>query len=185
MIILFLNINSNSNSNSIPYSFFSYNPTANPKTIPATAANGAPVFTGTPAPVDTDTPPATPVPVTNALPSTCCTCTAYCKLVTALPLTVCTTVLDPVVLAVHPAQLVQGALELQGPNVQPGQSDPGHALPPHHFVHGPLVRHSLRVLQSLHGPQFEVPKGPQPVLPPQCWFPGPRPGPLCPGPQGP
>ncbi|KAI1538656.1 hypothetical protein PtrSN002B_008132 [Pyrenophora tritici-repentis] len=49
-----------------------------------------------------------------------------------------------VVLAVHPAQLVHGGDVAQGPAVQPGQSEAGHAVPSHQEVQGPW-RQSERV----------------------------------------
>lgn len=64
-----------------------------------------------------------------------------------------------VVLAVHPDHVVHGAEVLQGPAVQPGQSEGGHALPPHHAVQGAL-RQSVLVDQSLQGPQLLLPQGP-------------------------
>lgn len=67
------------------------------------------------------------------------------------PLTVVVTTLVAVVLAVQPAQLVHGGAVLQGPAVQPGQSDAGHLDPSHHAVHGP-ERQSERVDHSLKGP---------------------------------
>jgi hypothetical protein len=94
------------------------------------------------------------------------TCSPYAVVVAAVPLIVVVTTLVAVVEAEHPLQLVHGAELLQGPAVQPGQSDGGHALPPHHAVQGPL-RQSERVDQSLYGPQFEEPHGPGPSGPGQ------------------
>jgi hypothetical protein len=82
----------------------------------------------------------------------------------AAPSIVVVTTLVAVVLAVQPDHVVQGADVPQGPAVQPGQSDAGHALPPHQAVHG-AERQSLRVDQSDHGPQLELPQGPGPSLP--------------------
>ena len=69
-----------------------------------------------------------------------------------------------VVLAVHADHVVHGAEVLQGPAVQPGQSDAGHALPPHQAVQGAL-RQSDLVYQSLQGPQLLEPQGPGPSDP--------------------
>jgi hypothetical protein len=96
-----------------------------------------------------------------------------------------------VVLAVQPDHVVQGADVPQGPAVQPGQSDAGHALPPHQAVHG-AERQSLRVDQSDHGPQLELPQGPGPSLPVRRVSEGSlvfgkesHSPPQCPGPPGP
>jgi len=69
-----------------------------------------------------------------------------------------------VVCCVQPDQEAQGAFVLHGPAVQPGQSDGGHALPPHQFVQGPL-RMSERVDQPEYGPQLDDPHGPEPSGP--------------------
>jgi len=65
---------------------------------------------------------------------------------------------------VHPVQVVQGALELQVPLVQPGQSDSGHPLPFHHDVHAPVVQGP----DEPNGPHAELPKGAplEPLQPP-------------------
>lgn len=80
--------------------------------------------------------------------------------------------------------VVQGAEEDQVPEVQPGQSEAGHWLPFHHFVHGPAVQGPPELKAPV--PQFPPPKGP-PWLGPQPPEPPPKPskpaGP--PGPPGP
>lgn len=68
--------------------------------------------------------------------------------------------------AEHPVQEVHGALVDQVPEVQPGQSEAGQALPPNQLVQGPLV----------HAP--EEPNGPAPHDPPPK-------GPPCPPPKPP
>lgn len=83
------------------------------------------------------------------------------KLVVTVPLTVDVMVAVAVVEQVHPAQVVQGALLLHDPLVQPDQVLPGHwpatvPLPPHQAVHGPDVHAPL----DPHGPQLFPPKGP-------------------------
>jgi hypothetical protein len=117
-----------------------YNPTTTPKTA-APITPPIPTVTADPAPV---------------LPLVVCalaaaTCNPYPVVTTALPFTVVVTTLVAVVLAVHPDHVVHGALVLQGPAVQPGQSVGGHADWPHHAVQG-SERQSLRVDQSDQGP---------------------------------
>lgn len=76
-----------------------------------------------------------------------------------------------VVLAVQAVQVVHGALELQVPEVQPGQLEAGQALPPHQEVQAPEVHGPAEP----HGPQPLPPKGepsdgfqpPKPPNPPQ------------------
>ena len=109
------------------------------------------------------TPPVDPLAPTG-VPSAAATCNPNAVVVTTLPLIVVVTTLVAVVDAEHPLQDVHGALVLQGPAVQPGQSDGGHALPSHQAVQGPL-RQSDLVDQSLQGPQFDEPQGPGPSDP--------------------
>lgn len=91
-------------------------------------------------------------PVATApVPLAAATCNPYAVVGTAVPFTVAVPILVDVVLAVQPDQVVHGAFVLHGPAVQPGQSEGGHALPPHHAVHGP-ERQSVLVDQSLQGP---------------------------------
>ena len=114
---------------------------------------------------------------------TAATLTPYSVLVLVtvvpFPVIVVVTTLDPVVVAVHPSQLVQGASVLHGPSVQPDQVLPGQAEPPHHEVQGPFVQAPDDL--PAHGPQPccgpSWPKGPQPFWPFQP--------PTPPGPQGP
>jgi hypothetical protein len=98
-------------------------------------------------------PPVLPVVVVvdAPVPLAAATCSPYAVVGTTVPLTVIVPTLVAVVVAVHPDHVVQGAFVLQGPAVQPGQSELGHALPSHHAVHGP-ERQSDLVAQSLHGP---------------------------------
>lgn len=105
------------------------------------AAPAAAVRTGAAAPEE-------PVEAALALPApvTCATCTPYWVAVVTEPEIVVVTTLVAVVLAVHPAHVVQGADVLQGPFVHPGQSLPGQALPPHQLVQAPLL-HAEFVLQ--------------------------------------
>jgi hypothetical protein len=99
------------------------------------------------------------------VPTAWATWTPYWVAVVSTPLTVVVTALVAVVLAVQPSQLIHGASVLQEPCVQPGQSLSGQALPPHHWVHGPL----RQALLDCHaeGPQLFDPQGPQPLGPPQ------------------
>lgn len=114
-----------------------YKPTTTPiKTTPTTAPIPTVIFS-----------PA-PVLASPLLALAAATCNPYAVVVAAVPLIVVVTTLVAVVEAEHPLQLVHGAELLHGPAVQPGQSDGGHALPPHHAVQGPL-RQSERVDQSL------------------------------------
>jgi hypothetical protein len=92
-----------------------------------------------------------PVLAPSVLTLAAATCNPYAVLVAAVPLIVVVTTLVAVVEAEHADQLVHGAELLQGPAVQPGQSEGGHALFPHHAVQGP-ERQSDRVDQSLYGP---------------------------------
>lgn len=78
----------------------------------------------------------------------------------------------------QPDQVVQGALVLQGPLVQPDQVLAGQAEPPHQFVQAPDVQ-SPSDFQPPHG--WSPPKGPP--RPPQP--PAPLPGPQPPGPPQP
>jgi len=96
-------------------------------------------------------PPVLPVVAAAAVPLTAATWSPYAVVGTVVPLTVTVPTLVAVVLAVQPDHVVQGAFVLQGPAVQPGQSDGGHALPSHHAVQGP-ERQSDWVAQSLQGP---------------------------------
>ncbi|KAJ4377206.1 hypothetical protein N0V83_000029 [Neocucurbitaria cava] len=121
----------------------SHNPTASPNTAAPTATPIPAVTIGTPPPVD-------PLADTG-VPCAAATCSPYAVVVTTLPLIVVVTTLVAVVLALHPLHDVHGALVLQGPAVQPGQSEAGHALPSHQAVQGP-ERQSERVDQSLQGP---------------------------------
>jgi hypothetical protein len=113
-----------------------YSPTANPATTTPTTA---------PIPAVT----CAPAPELPAFPDcpTAATCSPYAVDVTTEPLTVRVTTLVVVVLCVQPDHEGHGAFVFHGPAVQPGQSDGGHALPPHHAVQGPL-RQSERVDQS-------------------------------------
>lgn len=88
---------------------------------------------------------AVPVPLAAA------TCRPYAVVGVVVPFTIVVPTLVAVVLAVHPDHVVHGAAVLHGPAVQPGQSEGGHALPPHHPVQGP-ERQSDLVAQSLQGP---------------------------------
>jgi hypothetical protein len=97
-------------------------------------------------------------PLANVAPPVLCACeTWYPKFVpvTATPLTVDVYALDAVALAVHAVHVVHGALLLQLPVVHPLHVDGGHALPPHHDVHSPVV----------HAPPEA--KGPKPPWPPK------------------
>lgn len=100
--------------------------------------------------VFTSAPPVLPV-VAAAVPLAAATCRPYAVVGVVVPFTVAVPTLVAVVLAVQPDHVVHGAAVLQGPAVQPGQSEGGHALPPHHAVHG-AERQSDFVAQSLHGP---------------------------------
>ena len=113
-----------------------YNPTASPKTAAPTAI---------PIPAVTCAPP----PVLPALPvwSAAATCNPYPVVVITVPLIVLVTTLVAVVRCVQLDHDAHGAFVFQAPAVQPGQSEGGHALPPHHAVQGPL-RQSERVDQS-------------------------------------
>lgn len=95
--------------------------------------------------------PVLPVAAAEPDPLAAATCNPYAVVGTVVPLTMTVPTLVAVVLAVHPDHVVQGALVLQGPAVQPGQSEGGHALPSHQAVQGP-ERQSDLVDQSLHGP---------------------------------
>jgi hypothetical protein len=114
-----------------------HNPTTTPKTTTATKP-----------PMLTVLLPAAPVSTTFALALASATCSPNAVVVAGVPLTVVVTTLVAVVSAEHPLQLVHGAELLHGPAVQPGQSDGGHALPPHQAVQGP-DRQSERVDHSL------------------------------------
>lgn len=122
----------------------SHNPTTTPKPKPRRATK-LPIPTVALPPAAF---PASPSPFALTPALAALTCSPYAVVVTGLPLTVVVTTLVAVVLASHPLQLVQGAELLQGPAVQPGQSEGGHALPSHHAVQGP-DRQSERVDQSL------------------------------------
>ena len=80
--------------------------------------------------------------------------------VVAVPETVVVMTLVAVVEALQPFQLVQGALELQEPEVQPDQAALGHAVPFHQLVQPPEC-HDVMVDQPL-GPQLLFPNGPAP-----------------------
>lgn len=69
--------------------------------------------------------------------------------------------LEAVVVAVQALQEVQGAPELQVPEVHPVQASLGHALPSHHADQGPAVQ----APDEPQGPQFP-PNGPYPGPPP-------------------
>ncbi len=134
----------------------------------------------------------------DALPDTLVTCATWIPnpvLVTTLVVppvvTVEVTTLVAVVLAVHPAQLVHGALLA---DVQPLHVLAGHPEVPHQLVQGPAVQDP--VLCDAQGPQPLLPswppKGPTPPAPscqpmppwgppgpmsPPLWLPwGPQPG---------
>lgn len=137
-----------------------YNPTKTPKAAAPTATTAPAVLIGTAAAELTGVAAA-------KSPSACATLIPYCVAVAATPLlAVVVTTLVAVVLAVHPSQLVHGAVVLHSPSVQPGHSLPGHAELAHHDVHGP-DRHAESVLHAEPGPQLPVPKGPQPSAPPK------------------
>jgi hypothetical protein len=82
---------------------------------------------------------------------------------------------EAVTVAEQADQVVHGALVDQVPDVQPGQSEAGHELPFHHFVHAPDV----------HPP--DCPKAPLPQSPPENGPPdcGPHPPDPPPKPQAP
>lgn len=82
----------------------------------------------------------------------CATCTPKLVDVLAVPETVVVTTEVAVVDAAHPVQVVHGALDAQGPLVQPDQVDAGQAEPPHQDVQGAEV----------HAP--EEAQGPHPLL---------------------
>ena len=77
----------------------------------------------------------------------CATCTPKAVVVTTLAeepeVTVVVMTEVAVVDALHPVQVVHGALVPQGPLVQPDHVDGGQALFPHQLVQGPVVHAPL------------------------------------------